>query len=108
MFDAFKDGWKVATNEHPVADFLPVRVELTEGSMHAKSSSLTNKQQRFCLQASCVVRLKEFCALVRPELLNPSSWAIKAVASGGFPPPQGTFKLNFDRVGCSTKLGNGS
>jgi len=70
MFDAFKDGWKVATNEHPAADFLPVRVELTEGSMHAKSSSLTSKQQRFCLQASCVVRLKEFCALVRPELLN--------------------------------------
>jgi hypothetical protein len=70
MFDAFKDGWKVATNEHPIADFLPVRVELTEGSVHAKSSSLTHKQQRFCLQASCVVRLKEFCALVRPELLN--------------------------------------
>ena len=70
MFDPFKEGFRIATNEHPLADFLPVRVELTEGSVHQPAVSLTNKQQRFCLQASCVARLKEFCALVRPELLN--------------------------------------
>ena len=70
MFDAFKEGYIIATNEHPLADFLPVSVELTEGSVHLPAVSLTNKQQRFCLQALCVVRLQEFCALVRPELLN--------------------------------------
>eukprot|EP00964_Phaeocystis_antarctica_P076150 scaffold47068_cov63-Phaeocystis_antarctica.AAC.1 len=32
----------------------------------------------------------------------------RAGASGAFPPPQGTSKLNFDRVACSPKLCNGS
>ena len=71
MFDAFKDGGRgVATNEHPIADFLPVKVELTEGSAHSEPASLAHKNQRFCLQHSCVVRLREFCMRVRPELLN--------------------------------------
>eukprot|EP00964_Phaeocystis_antarctica_P125061 scaffold88703_cov59-Phaeocystis_antarctica.AAC.1 len=39
---------------------------------------------------------------------RPSGAAPYTVASGAFPQLQGTFKLNFDRVGCSTKLGDGS
>ena len=70
MLDAYLVNGKVQRNEHPLEDFLPVQVELTEGSNHNDSKVLSHKSQRFCISAKCVVRLKEFCTLVRPELIK--------------------------------------
>ena len=70
MFDAYMVAGKVARNEHPISDFLPVDVELTEGSTHDKTSGLSSKKQRFCVVAKCVARLRHFCEYVRPDLIN--------------------------------------
>ena len=77
MFDPYKPDGKVAKNTHPICDFLPVIVELTEGSMHIKGKILADKKQRFCVVAKCVDRLREFCVTVRTELRKQSSSAKK-------------------------------
>lgn len=59
-----------ACGEHPIADFLPVQVELTDGSSHDASKSLAYKKQRFCITGKCVARLREFCSRVRPDLIQ--------------------------------------
>ena len=70
MFDAYKPDGRVAKNEHPIADFLPVEVELTDGSTHNAHVSLADKRQRFCITSKCVSMLREFCYHVRPELIT--------------------------------------
>ena len=71
MFDAYIAGHKVAVNEHPLEDFLPVDVELTAGSVHDQAAGLSKKGQRFCVSSRCVKQLRDFCELVRPELVSP-------------------------------------
>lgn len=71
MFDPYKPDGRVAKNKHPITDFLPVEVELTEGSTHNQAKSLTNSKQRFCITNRCVVRLREYCTHVRKELILP-------------------------------------
>lgn len=75
MFDAYKPSGRVASNTHPMNDFLPVEVQLTEGSTHLSDKSLADKKQRFCLASSCVTTLREYCQQVRPALRNPVTQA---------------------------------
>ena len=70
MFDPYKVQGRVAKNEHPLTDFLPVEVELTDGSTHIQAKSLTHAKQRFCITHRCVVRLREYCRVVRTELIR--------------------------------------
>ena len=70
MFDAYMVSGRIVVNEHPIDDFLPVQVELTDGSVHNASKSLSVKTQRFCLNSKCIVRLREFCTRVRPDLIR--------------------------------------
>ena len=69
MFDAYKVSGRIVVNEHPIDDFLPIQVELTDGSHHDASKVLSDKKQRFCLNSKCILRLREFCVRVRPELI---------------------------------------
>ena len=73
MFDAYMESGRVATNEHPIADFLPIDVKLTDGSTHLENFSLRHKSQRFCVKYDCVTELREFCTRHRPDLVNPAA-----------------------------------
>ena len=70
MFDAYKSSnGQIEKSTHPVEDFLPIAVELTDGSTHIKTASLADKRQRFCLSSRCVERLRVFCTQIRPKLI---------------------------------------
>tara|TARA_B100000795_G_C22739776_1_gene414820 strand:+ start:66 stop:1058 length:993 start_codon:yes stop_codon:yes gene_type:complete len=72
MFDAYLENGRVATNEHPITDFLPIDVQLTDGSTHEEALGLSHRKQRFCVKSDCVAQLRDFCERRRPELVNPA------------------------------------
>ena len=68
MFDPYVLSRTAEKSSHPMCDILPVDVELTVKSKHLEDASLTDKRQRFCIVHECVVRLREYCSQIRPEL----------------------------------------
>jgi hypothetical protein len=70
MFDAYKEKGRVSKSTLSIEDFLPINVELTDGSIHMKSLSVSSTQQRFCVPSTCVERLREFCEQKRPDLIQ--------------------------------------
>jgi len=58
----------VAVNTHPITDLLPVAVLLTEKSNHDPTLSLSHAKQKFRLLKDCIVLLRLYCKIVRPDL----------------------------------------
>ena len=70
VFQPSRVRGQIQESTEPQTSFLPIPVELTQGSTYDASKKLTDKCQSMTkLTKACVNTLHEFCTTKRPELL---------------------------------------